>query len=351
MLFRGPFPRLQLRKRRRRSRCLTVVCGERTILASKPQGGYVMRFTPIFLASALSSSLLFATPVRAQLKSIPVSIVDSDRDRAHASPDWQLIRPHLPDPLTANADILETEGDVLRVRRFPEDALDYYGYAIKRGGDKANLLNKIGVTQLELGNVSIARAYFDQVVKLRAKDPQAWNNLGAVQFMDRNYIAAIHDYKRAIKLNKRFAVSHSNLAMAYIEQKDFSSAKGELVLAVKLDPQIFQHAGAGGVSVHMMSAVDRANFCFQMAKVYARMGDEAEMIRSLEVAAQGGYDVRYEMGQDRDLAKFVGDPRVVNLLMVAKSLREGRMARGAAVAAALPPAAPSTTAVPSAPVQ
>lgn len=250
-----------------------------------------------------------------------------------------MIAPHLPDPATAAPEILEVQGDLLRVRRFPEDALDYYGYAMKRGGDAPTLLNKIGVTELEMGNTAVARAYFEHVVKLRRNEPQTWNNLGAVQFMDRNYPAAIKSYKRAIKLNKKFAVSHSNLGMAYIEEKDYPSAKSEFMTALKLDPQIFQHAGSSGVSLHMLTSTDRATFCFQMAKVYARMGNEPEMLHSLETAAEAGYEVKYEMSKDSTLVRYINDPRVVHLLLVAKSLRESRLARSS-VADALPPAAP-----------
>jgi tetratricopeptide (TPR) repeat protein len=258
------------------------------------------------------------------------------RELAHQSPDWKLIEPHLPDPATAPAATLEMQGDLLRVRRFPDDALDYYNYALQRGGDRGDLFNKIGVTQMELGNTSLARAYFDRVLKMRKKDPQAWNNMGAVEFINRNYSGAIICYKRAIKLNKKFAVSHSNLGLAYIEQKDFASAKKELALALKLDPQIFEHNSSAGVSLHTMSASDRANFCFQMAKVYARAGNEAEMLHQLQTASEAGMDVRYQMSSDRDLAPYVNDPRVVELVMVAKSLREGRLTR--TVASALPPA-------------
>ena len=257
----------------------------------------------------------------------------------HETSDWKLIEPHLPDPTTASIEILEMQGDLLRVRRFPEDALDFYKYALDRGGDQAALYNKIGITQMELGNTGVARAYFQNVTKMKRKDPQAWNNLGAAEFMGHNYTGAIQCYHHAIRLNKKYAVSHSNLGLVYIEQKDFSSAKSELTLALKLDPQIFQHNSSAGVSLHTMSAADRANFCFQMAKVYARSGDETEMLHQLQTASEAGMDIRYEMTNDRDLIRYVNDPRLVEVVRIAKSLREGRGPHSSTVATALPPAA------------
>jgi tetratricopeptide (TPR) repeat protein len=295
---------------------------------------------PLLLSASVLPLLLLSLPVplHPQTGAASGPTQATLRDLAHASSDWQLIAPHLPDPATASPQTLETQGDLLRVRRFPEDALDYYNYALARGGDAADLFNKIGITQMELGNPTVAKTYFEHALKLRQRDPQAWNNLGAVEFMQRNYSSATRDYKRAIKLDRRFAVSHSNLGLVYVEQKDFASAKKEMVLALRLDPTIFQRSSAAGVSLHMLSAADHANFCFQMAKVYARMGNEPEMLHQLQTAAEAGMNVSYEMTRDSDLAKYVRDPRVTQLLLEAKSFRDAKAARST-VAAELPPAA------------
>jgi tetratricopeptide (TPR) repeat protein len=308
----------------------------------------MMRALPTRLLSVLSL-LAFSITLSGQT-GIPVSAQgpdaaeDAARSIAHSTAEWKLVEAHLPNPATASVADLETQGDLLRIRRFPEDALDYYGYALKHGGERGSLLNKIGVTQLEMGNETIARAYFQQAVKVKRGDPQSWNNLGAVQFMDHDFAAAIRSYRHAIKLNKKSAISHSNLGIAYIEAKDISSAKSELTLALKLDPDIFQRTVSNGASLHMITTGDRANFCFQMAKVYARLHNEPEMLHSLETAAEAGFNVQAEMAKDYDLARYEKDPRVVNLLLVAKSLRDSRIAHSS-VASALPPAsAPVATA-------
>ncbi len=300
----------------------------------------------LFLSAFAVSLITLTAPVQAlQLSAglkpvvVPQGQLDPIRRAMHETPDWKLIEPHLPDPATAPIDLLEMQGDLLRVRRFPEDALDYYNYALGRGGDQADLYNKIGITQMELGNTSVARAYFQHVIKIKRKDPQGWNNLGAAEFMGHNFSGAIQCYHHAIRINKKYAVSHSNLGLVYIEQKDFSSAKSELTLALKLDPQIFQHNSSAGVSLHTMSAADRANFCFQMAKVYARAGDEAEMLHQLQTASEAGMDIRYEMSNDRDLTRYVNDPRLLELVRIAKSLRDTRGLHSSTVASALPPAA------------
>jgi len=295
-------------------------------------------FLPVSALTFLALTLPLPLQLQCQSAAYPGTSQATLRELAHTSSDWRLIAPHLPDPATASPQSLETQGDILRVRRFPDDALDYYNYALARGGDPADLFNRIGITQMELGNPVIAKSYFQRALKLRRRDPQAWNNLGAVEFLQHNYTAAASDYKRAIRLDKGLAVSHSNLGMVYVEKKDFASAKREMVLALELDPAIFQRSSAAGVSLHMLSAADHANFCFQMAKVYARMGNEPEMLHQLQTAAEAGMNVRYEMTQDNDLYKYAKDPRVAQIILEAKSFRDANAARST-VAAELPPAA------------
>lgn len=189
-----------------------------------------MRIHALFLSLLLAGSLA-QVPLAAQ--SLPNPQPSSrtqaeERALLHQSVDWQLIAPHLADPATATEAQLEMTGDVLLARRFPEDALDYYTYAMKRGGPPVTLLKKMGVVRLELRQPELARALFQQCVHLAKKDPQAWNNLGAADYVMGSNHAAIREYKRAVKLDKRSAVFHANLGIAYFAQNDGESARTKL---------------------------------------------------------------------------------------------------------------------------
>lgn len=166
---------------------------------------------------------------------------DQVRQIEHQDPQWPVIETHLPDPATASPDKLEMAADVLRARRFPQDALDYYMYAIQRGGKEITLLNKMGITELELSHTIRARMYFQRVVKLKKKDSEGWNNLGAVEYLDGRDWNAISDYNRAIKLDKKMASYHSNLGTVYLERRDFEGARREFAVALALDPNVFEH--------------------------------------------------------------------------------------------------------------
>jgi tetratricopeptide (TPR) repeat protein len=255
----------------------------------------------------------------------PNTNTEALRELRHQDPQWDTVKTHLPDPATATADQLETVADVLRARRFPEDALDYYLYALKRGGgNQVMLMNKIGVTQLELRHTAAARAYFQRAIQLQKKDPVAWNNLGAVEYMDGRFATAISDYGRAIKLNKTSAIYHSNLATALFEEKRYKDARAQYKIALQLDPDMAHHDGTGGLTAHMLSPEDHARYCFEMARLYAELGDETSMLRYLTMASEGGFDVMGEMRSDAKLDHYRKDTRVILLVQNAKALRSGR---------------------------
>ncbi len=84
----------------------------------------------------------------------------------------------------------------------------------------------------------------------------AWNNLGAVEYLDKRFATAISDYNRAIKLNKMSAIYHSNLATAYFEEKNYKRAREQFKIALQIDPDMAHHDGVGGLTAHLLSPED-----------------------------------------------------------------------------------------------
>src|SRR4051812_33702726 len=114
---------------------------------------YIFLLSPVSRALLLGGSLaLFTTPqvLDAQPALGNTQPLTLARARMHDSDQWREVERHLPDPNTATPQILEQQADVLRARRFPEDALDYYHYALARGGNPVVLTNKMGLTHLEM---------------------------------------------------------------------------------------------------------------------------------------------------------------------------------------------------------
>jgi tetratricopeptide (TPR) repeat protein len=288
--------------------------------------------------------LLFSTflPATGNGEQKIVPTAETIRNLSHDDPQWLLVQPHLPNPATASPATLEMAADVLRARRFPEDALEYYNFALQKGGQEATLVNKLGVTELEIRNVIAARLYFQRVVHLKRKDAQGWNNLGAVECLEGNYGRAISNYSRAIKLdrerNKNSATYHANLGTALIEVKDYMGARKQYEIALQLDPEMYLHDGSTGLTARLLSPEDQARYCFEMARLYAERKDETNMLHYLTRASEDGFDVLTEMSSDKVLGHYRKDPRVLLLVRNAQALRSGHSV--AEVKGELPPLPP-----------
>jgi tetratricopeptide (TPR) repeat protein len=281
------------------------------------------RFSVTLLCGISLGILPVALPAQFLNKAPNTAELNATRQLEHQSPDWAAIEKHLPDPATASAKQLEIQADILRVRRFPGDALDYYGYALRRGAEPGLIYKKMGITHLELHNIDLARSFFQKAVKVNRNDAAAWNDLAAVEYLNREYAAAISTYKRSVKLDKNSAIYHSNLGMAYFDSKDFKNSRKEFAVALKLDPDVFMKSSSAGVSAHVLSPEDRAQFCIEMAKTYARAGNEIEMMHSLSKASEAGANLIAEMSKDKELARYKDDPRILMLVQNAKALRAG----------------------------
>lgn len=278
-----------------------------------------------FALSALVLTVPLSIPVLAQSSrsSAPLTSPE-ERAALHRGPEWETIAPHLPDPKTGSAAQLETAADVLRARRFPEDALDYYGYAMARGGNVSNLLNKMGVVRLELRQTDLAHEMFQRTVRVQKRNAPAWNNLGVTEYSVKNFRAAISDYKQAAKLDKTSAVYHSNLAMAYFESRDMDSARREFAIALRIDPTIMHGGDNGGITAHIVGSENYGELCIEMARLYARQSRFADAILWLGKSAESGFNVRDAMRADSVLNPLLKNPEVQIMLTNADGLRSGR---------------------------
>jgi tetratricopeptide (TPR) repeat protein len=252
----------------------------------------------------------------------PTPTTTDEHAARHAGTDWDLIAPHLPDPATATAHQLEVAGDVLKARRFPEDALEYYHYAIARGGNEEALLKRMGVIRLDLQQNQLARALFVRSVHLSKKDAMAWNNLGATDYSMGAYGLSISEYKRALKLDKNSAVFHANLGMSYFEEKDMDEARKQFAIAMHLDPTIMENHGSGGITLRILQSQDYGRLCFEMAKTYAKRGQPEETKIWLQKASEHGLDLRAAMNEDSDLRPWLKDPEVRLMLQNTERLHK-----------------------------
>ncbi len=154
---------------------------------------------------------------------------------------------------------LERQGDQLRAQKRYLDAVDYYQAAI--GKQPTTMLwNKLGMANLFLQRDKQAQKCFDRALKLDKNSPEALNNRGFIEQLNKNYGKAIKYYQKALAVRPSSPTFHYNLASVYFAKHDFSQAAAEFRTAYMLDPDIFNRVSRVGIMAQTSSPEDRAAF-------------------------------------------------------------------------------------------
>jgi len=222
---------------------------------------------------------------------------------------------HTQAPLaTATPQELEQRGDELRGKKSYLDALDYYGVALKKQPNSSSLLNKIGITQLQLQRFHEASKSFQRALKNDREYSDAYNNLGVIYYLEKKHGKAIKQYEKAIKLRQDAASYYSNLGAAYFSKKELEKAVAAYLLALQLDPDIFERTSHTGVQAQMSSPEDRAHFDYVMAKLFAQAGNSDRSLQYLRKALEEGYKGIDAVYKDAEFAGLRKDPRFSELM-------------------------------------
>ena len=208
---------------------------------------------------------------------------------------------------------LEKQGDQLRSQKRYLDSIDYYNAAIALQ-PTALLWNKEGIALLFLTRNKEAQKCFQQALKLDKNSPEALNNLGFIQQMQKKYGQAIKYYNKALVARPNSATFHYNLGAAYFAKHDFNKATQEYGAAYQLDAGIFQRVSKMGVMAQTSSPEDRAAFSFMVAKMYAQAGDFEHSLEYLRKAMEEGYKGIDKVFTDTEFASLRTDPRFADLM-------------------------------------
>lgn len=226
-------------------------------------------------------------------------------------PLLRTIDPPAPDATAAD---LESRAEQLRAVKLYLDALDYYRAALMKKPNSAELLNKIGITELMMQRYREAKKSFDQSIKMDRKHADAYNNRGVVLYEERKYGAAVKEYRRAIALDANSASFFSNMGAALFAKKDFENAVKAYQRAVEIDPNVFERTSRGGVQAQLPSPGDRAHYDFTVAKLYAKMGYSDRSLEYLRKALEEGYKDFNNVYKDSEFAELRKDKRFAELI-------------------------------------
>ncbi len=226
-----------------------------------------------------------------------------------------------PDPqatasVTSNMTVaeLEAKGDALRRDKDYEQALRMYRAALRKRPKDPVLFNKIGLAELQRGNLVAAQDNFQKAVKQNKKFAEAHNNVGAVLYMQKRYDSAVKAYKKALAQQEENATFHTNLAAAWFDMKKMDRAMAEYTRALELDPDVVARHDRGGISARIPSPEEAAQYQYMLAKVYAKRGDLDRTLECLQKAKELGYGKLTDVYTDPEFAMLLQDARLIELV-------------------------------------
>jgi tetratricopeptide (TPR) repeat protein len=257
----------------------------------------------IVLAAAFSTTTIL-------LSNAPAQVAHSEQVQI-APPLVRAVDPPADD---ATAETLEHQGDGLRAEKLFLDALDYYRAALAKKPNNAQLLNKIGITELMLMRYKEAKKSFEKSIRADGGYADAYNNLGVILYENKKYSAAIKQYRKAIEKDGSSASFFSNLGAAYFSKRDFDPAVEAYAHALQLDADVFNRTSRNGVQAQLPSPEDRARYDYTVAKLYAKMGLSDQSLEYLRKAMEAGYKDLKNVYKDVEFTALRKDPRFTELM-------------------------------------
>ena len=220
-----------------------------------------------------------------------------------------------PPSASASANELEHTADTLQADKNYLDAIDYYQAALAKNPGNAILMNKIGISQIQLHRFKDAEKSFEHAIKADKTYANAYANLGVVYYEKGSLGKSIRCYDKAIQLDNNEAVFYSNRAASLFGKKDFAKASADYAKALQLDPDIFERSErGGGVQARLPSPEDRAHYDYVLAKLYARNGMPERSLHYLKRAIEDGYKDIKNVYKDAEFSELRKDPRFVELM-------------------------------------
>ncbi|MGA3126389.1 MAG: tetratricopeptide repeat protein [Candidatus Korobacteraceae bacterium] len=245
--------------------------------------------------------------------SFPVQVQSQQAPAPMITPRPAPVAPTPAEMRAMTADQLKEKGDELRQAKDYLSAVDCYRAAIRKQ-PSAEFYNRVAISELLLRHPAEAEKAARKAVRKDKHMAEAWNNLAVSYYMRNQFEDAIRAYHRAISIEPDSASFHNNLAVAFMDSKRFELGIAEYRKAFALDPSFFEHASQNGISAHMGSPQDRAQFSYVLARLFAGNGDLDRALHFLRAAMEDGYPKIDDVYRDKEFAQVVKDPRFLELM-------------------------------------
>jgi tetratricopeptide (TPR) repeat protein len=217
-----------------------------------------------------------------------------------------------PDALQV-AKTAEMKGDLERIHNNYILAVADYEQALRADPRNPSILNKLGLSELKIGDRYPAKKHFKMALKYDPRNISALNNLGAVACLDKKYKESVKYLKQALELDESSAPAHLNLAETWMGMGQIDRAMTEYARALELDADILSESSSG-ISARVSTPEQRARVDFLIAKAYAKRGNLDGALEYLKRARDGHFPNLHQVYQDQEFAVLWTDPRLEKIV-------------------------------------
>ena len=207
----------------------------------------------------------------------------------------------------------EIKGDLERLHNNYVLAISYYRQSLRADPKNPEVLNKVGIAELKVGDRGAARKHFSQALKYDPRNVSALNNLGAAYCLDKKFKNAVKYLKQALELNEYSAPAHMNLAEAWMGMNEIDRAMIEYARAIELDADILTD-GENGIAARVSTPAQRARVNFLIAKAYAKRGNIDGALEYLKRAKDGQFPEMNRVYKEQEFAVLWTDPRLEKIV-------------------------------------
>lgn len=120
-----------------------------------------------------------------------------------------------------------------------KEARECFEAALKLKPDDFQLNVDLGNLSFDEDKFEAAASCYEKALKINANNPDVRTDLGNTYFMRKppQFAKAIEQYKISLQINPNHAPTLRNLALAFIQQKNFADAKTAVDKLAQVDPQ------------------------------------------------------------------------------------------------------------------
>lgn len=169
------------------------------------------------------------------------------------------------------------------------------------------IFNKLAIAYSRLQMYYQAKKAVERSLGLNDKYAYAYNTAGIIHLAQFDNDKAIKLFKKALRLRPGFANFYVNLGYAQIQKGQFKRGLESYRKALELDPDVLSSEKVIQLTYAIPESADPIRL-YQMARLFAQLGDKQNCLMYLEKALAAGFDDQQRLMSDKSFEKLRKDP-------------------------------------------